>query len=875
MASEHEPVRETFFSQTFHYTPIGMAILSASGRLLKVNPALCQLLGYSASELETKTFKDITHPEDLPKNVSPIKLFFEGKLDVYEIEKRYIHKNGRAIWAMLAVTPVKDETNTPIYLIAQIVDLTQKKLAEAHLFEQQRLLQENELLYQSIADNSFDFITRHSPDGTFREVSASCRQVLGYTKQEMIGLPASVFLHPEEKDYAREQFQLLLQTGKKLILTYRFRHKDGRYLWVESTLLGISEAETGQLSEIVIVSRDINERIESLEQLEESQRKYRMIAENAREIITFTDPRGLIQSISPAVTLLLGYSEQEVIGTNIFDYWHPDERLAKQSSELSGSWSSSTPCSRLRHKDGHYVHIETAFQPVRNDAGEIVQVLCISRNITERKLAEDELRMTKEKLESFISNHADAVWMMDRDGYVQQINAAFQKLFDWSSAEILCKQLPVIREQDQRQMDELKAKVLSGGSVVGHESVWQRKDGTPVEVSTTLFPIRDSRGSIIGLAGTTQDIREKKSAERKLKASKEQFKAYVEQNSDPVLILDTNYRVIRANPAFESTFGWSTDEIIGTLMFDLPSVHGESQYRHDPSFENIESKTIEMIKLRKDGTLIPVLISIFRLLDEAGTHTGWALNLRDMTAYKQAEQLMVNSEKLSVAGQLAAGIAHEIRNPITAIKGFIQLMSSGIAEKQLYYDIMSSEIERIEMILNELLILAKPQAAQLKPADVRLVVSQVVTLLDSQANMNNVQIITAFDTGPAWILCDENQIKQICINFIKNAIEAMPGGGIVRIQLSQQEHGRFILRFTDNGTGIPEEVLSRLGQPFYTTKEKGTGLGFMVSKKIIENHDGTLSVHSKEHEGTTIEVSLPSMQAIEEPPSLDLNRLQV
>ncbi|ANS75906.1 hypothetical protein AWM70_16025 [Paenibacillus yonginensis] len=861
MSSENELIRETFSRQTFHYAPIGMAVLSASGRLLKVNPALCRLLGYSESELEAKTFKDISHPEDLPKDVSPITLFFESKLDVYETEKRYLHKNGREIWAMLAVTPVKDETNTPIYLVAHIVDLTQKKLAEADLIEQQRLLQEKELLYQSIADNSFDFITRHDLDGTFREVSASCHQVLGYTKQEMVGQPAFAFLHPDEMQHIREQCKSLFHTSYKLVITHRFRRKDGCYLWIESTLIAIPEEETGGVKEFVIVSRDINERIETFEQLKESQRKYRMIADNAREIITFTNPQGKIQYISPAVTPLLGYGEDEVVGTSIFDYWHPAERRVKQSSELSGSWSSSTPYSRLRHKDGGYVQIETTFQPIHSETGDIVQVLCISRDITKRKQAEDELRMTKEKLESFISNHADAVWMVDRDGYVQQVNAAFQRLFQWSPAETLSFQLPVILSQEQKRVDELRTKVLSGGSVVGYESVWQRKDGSLVEVSTTLFPIRDSSGRITGLAGTTQDISEKKNAERKLKASKEQFKAYLEQNIDPVLILDMHYRVIRVNPAFESTFGWSIDEIVGTRVFDLPSVPLDTPHRLGPTFEKMEPQSIEIVKQKKDGTLIPVLISIFRLLDEAGTHNGWALNLRDMTAYKQAEQLLINSEKLSVAGQLAAGIAHEIRNPITAIKGFIQLMSSGIAEKQLYYEIMASEIERIEMILNELLILAKPQAVQTRPSDVRLLLNQVVTLLDSQANMNNVQIITGFDTGPAWILCDENQIKQVCINLIKNAIEALPGGGILQIHLGHQEHDRLIVRFTDNGIGIPEAVLNRLGQPFYTTKEKGTGLGFMVSKKIIESHNGTITIRSKENEGTTIELNLPGLPA--------------
>jgi two-component system sporulation sensor kinase A len=176
----------------------------------------------------------------------------------------------------------------------------------------------------------------------------------------------------------------------------------------------------------------------------------------------------------------------------------------------------------------------------------------------------------------------------------------------------------------------------------------------------------------------------------------------------------------------------------------------------------------------------------------------------------------------------------------------------------MYYDIMSSEIERIEMILSELLILAKPQMLHSERKDIRILLAQVTTLLESQAIMNNVQIVTEFETGITHILCDENQLKQVCINFLKNAIEAMPLGGTIVIQLKNTSEDRILLRFIDHGCGIPEQVLSKLGQPFYTTKEKGTGLGFMVSKKIIENHHGEVTVLSKENEGTTVEIFLPT-----------------
>lgn len=229
--------------------------------------------------------------------------------------------------------------------------------------------------------------------------------------------------------------------------------------------------------------------------------------------------------------------------------------------------------------------------------------------------------------------------------------------------------------------------------------------------------------------------------------------------------------------------------------------------------------------------------------------------LRDVTEQKKAQELLIRAEKLSIAGELAAGIAHEIRNPLTAVKGFLQMLQSG-AHKSTYYEIMSSEITRIDMILGELLMLAKPIVANLQPKAISSLIQEVVALLEPQANMCNVQILTHFDNDQVQITCEANHIKQVCINFVKNAIEAMPNGGELAIHLTCDERMVYI-RFLDQGVGMPEHVLSKIGQPFYTTKEKGTGLGLMVSKKIIENHNEKMRVTSKENKRTTVEIMMP------------------
>ncbi|WP_299088161.1 ATP-binding protein [uncultured Metabacillus sp.] len=230
---------------------------------------------------------------------------------------------------------------------------------------------------------------------------------------------------------------------------------------------------------------------------------------------------------------------------------------------------------------------------------------------------------------------------------------------------------------------------------------------------------------------------------------------------------------------------------------------------------------------------------------------------RDISREKRTEKMLLESEKLTAVGQLAASIAHEIRNPLTSIKGFLQLYKNKMKEiNSEYLDIMSDEISRIEMITSELLILAKPQAHHFRYERVEKMIEDVVTLLGSQALMNKVNVNVQLDDLP-MIHCIASQLKQVFINLIKNAIEAMPNGG--EITISGKKHGSagIFIQIADQGVGISEELLAKIGTPFYTTKEKGTGLGMMTTFKIIHSHGGTVNISSTVGKGTIIDLYLP------------------
>jgi two-component system, sporulation sensor kinase A len=237
---------------------------------------------------------------------------------------------------------------------------------------------------------------------------------------------------------------------------------------------------------------------------------------------------------------------------------------------------------------------------------------------------------------------------------------------------------------------------------------------------------------------------------------------------------------------------------------------------------------------------------------------------QDITDRKQAEaelqrseELLRRSEKLSSVGLLAAGVAHEIRNPLTALKGFIQLMERTATDQQKsYLAIMHSELGRIETILNEMLVLAKPQDSQFEWADVHLLLNEVITLLSTQAILRGVRIQTEVAAEVPQIRCVPNEVKQVFVNVIKNAIEAMPNGGDLRIRIETGDRCVSIV-FVDEGVGIPPEILSRIGESFWSTKPDGTGLGMMISNQIMKAHKGSIDIQSEPGKGTTVTVSFP------------------
>lgn len=345
---------------------------------------------------------------------------------------------------------------------------------------------------------------------------------------------------------------------------------------------------------------------------------------------------------------------------------------------------------------------------------------------------------------------------------------------------------------------------------------------------------------------------------QKLIESEEKYRRLVEESPEAIILTKQNHEkpTFVNQTAVKLLKATSKDEVQNRSLFEYVHPEDHGKVRKIFSENRGGHNTYECRILCLNGEILHVEVKSipFDYQGEPCLH----ILVRDITELKQSREYMHQTEKLTVVGELAAGIAHEIRNPLTSLKGFTQLLGDKIDSNQGYMDIMITEIERINTIVSELLLLAKPRKLDFKELNIGMVLKKIITLMEAQANLYGVKIkCDQCDEVPSFLIHgEENKLKQVFINLLKNGIEAMQEGGEIKISLQKREKDVEI-KIIDSGNGISPELLSKIGQPFFTTKEKGTGLGLMVCYSIIESHQGKMTIDSKSGQGTTVSITLP------------------
>jgi two-component system, sporulation sensor kinase E len=371
-------------------------------------------------------------------------------------------------------------------------------------------------------------------------------------------------------------------------------------------------------------------------------------------------------------------------------------------------------------------------------------------------------------------------------------------------------------------------------------------------IRTTIYPVTGKNQDILEVVGTSYIT---SNSELENDQNLKKFKQLFNHAMEAIVLCRSDMEIAEVNDRACELLQLSKEELIG---------HSADQFFVGNGKELIRKKWKEVLYGKKikgefryktpDGLVKEIEYSCEKdIVDKLHVTV-----LKDVTDQKLTEQKLLKAEALNVVGELAAGVAHEIRNPLTSLKGFVQLIQNHTDEFDQYLTIILTEVDRIEHIIKEFLVLSKSNSQNFMMSCVTDIINDTVDLLNTQAIMKNIEIKKDLEDHIPLIFCDPLQLKQVFINFLKNAIEASAVGDCVEINMKLSREKDFLqVQIRDYGCGMDETVMKKIGKPFFTTKDEGTGLGLMVSTNIIKHHNGRLDVKSKKDKGTMFTITIP------------------
>ncbi|MDD5614598.1 MAG: PAS domain S-box protein [Candidatus Methanoperedens sp.] len=503
----------------------------------------------------------------------------------------------------------------------------------------------------------------------------------------------------------------------------------------------------------------------------------------------------------------------------------------------------------------------------------------LKAEIEQRKRAEDEIRITKEKHESFFNNTSDAISIVDLNENILQVNKAFEKLYGWDSQEITGKRLPMVPEHlmadAQRIIDELKA----GQVINSYETIRKGKDGSLHDVSLTVSPICDKEGNVTAYAGISRDITERKHAEETLHESEERYRTIIEHSNDMIWTLDREGNFQFINNRSEEITGYKPEDWLGKSF--IPLINKEDL----PYIMEVFQKTIsghilqyEVKIQRKDGSDLILSVNTAPVYSKEEI-VGTVSFGRDITESRKAEEIRLENERLVYASkaksEFLASMSHELRTPLNSVIGFSELLkektTGEINEKQDHYitNVITSSKFLLNLI-NDILDLSKVEAGKIdlvvEKISVPETLDETIILIKEKASKHNVFIKKEFDPQLKFMEADKHRLKQILFNLLSNAIKfSKKEGGTVTITTKKVKDMAQI-SVSDTGIGIREEDLWKLfkefGQanPGISKEYGGTGLGLAISRKLVELHGGKIWVESKYGAGSTFTFLIPLSQ---------------
>ena len=525
---------------------------------------------------------------------------------------------------------------------------------------------------------------------------------------------------------------------------------------------------------------------------------------------------------------------------------------------------------RLVRQDGSEQWLQWEVRPWYTTGGKVGGIVFFTEDITGRKRGEEALHESQRQLATLVGNLPGYVYRCqnDRDSTLQYISEGVFDLTGYTVDDYLSQRTITrgekthpadhehVRQEvqtalEQRRPYEITYRILTKAGEV--KWVWERGEG-----------IYDSDGALSYLEGFVTDITERKRAEHLLRQSEERYRRLIAVSPYAILV-NRGDRIIFANDQAIKLFGAvKAEEILKRSPLDLfhPDFHEVVRERiHELLEGSAQVPILEEKIITQSGKSVDVEVSGARFVDEEGP--ALLIMLRDISERKRLQEQLRKTERIAELGTLASGMAHEIGTPMNVILGRAEYLLDRVTEEPMRKGLQTiiTQVERITRVMNQLLSFARRKAPQRVALDLRTVVEDGLEMFQERLSRGQIQVVTRFAEGCPMVQADGDQMSQVFINLVMNALHAMSDGGILRVGLATE--GQMVkLTVADSGHGIPKDVVKNIFDPFFTTKEfgKGTGLGLTVVKGIIEEHQGSIAVESAEGKGTTFTILIPKSE---------------
>lgn len=564
---------EERFRVTFEQAAVGIAHVNPNGKFLRVNQRFCDIVKCSREEMLSTSFQEITHADDLEKDLKSLRKMLKGEMETYSTEKRYICKDKSIVWANSTISIVRNQSNKPKYFISVIQDITNRKVME-------NALNESELRYRNIIENTTDVIMVTGFNGKHIYVSPRYENLFGRTPDQ---LTKSLFdyIHPDDqselKDLYIKSFERKCAQAPEQEFEFRVQDQNGKYIWVSSITKNYIDEE-GKTLGLITSFRDIRKRKGAEIKLKESESRYKNIIENTTDVIIVTGFNGKHIYISPRFKDLFGRAPEQLEDFFI-DYIHPDDKsglreLYENSFESKRAENPNQEFEfRVRHQNGEYIWVSSITDNYYNEDGKVVGWITVLRDIRKRKKAEERLKESELMYKNIIENTTDAISVVNFDGRMIYASPSHKKLTGRLPVEV--NQLPIeyIHPEDRHILIELYKKSFKDHYTVAPNTEFEfrilLKNGSYAWISSITNNYYDEEGQVTGLITSMRNINKRKEVEENLIKSETKYRHLYESSPYIIGLINETGTIIDCNSSISNFFSVQKEDLIGRTIYEV------------------------------------------------------------------------------------------------------------------------------------------------------------------------------------------------------------------------------------------------------------------------------------------------------------------